>query len=140
MTKTPTREEMLKFIYEKIADKTLSFWCELMDVQWGNRRTLIYREFNQNKIKEEYKIYFHKRVRTTSDKGWEILWHPVMIGDVLDWIKENIALTPEYRCYCWNDMRFDTLLGNWIEWRNPIDEQGDECIAFIYNLCTEWKP
>ena len=59
--------------------------------------------------------------------NYRIIWHPVMIGDVLDWI---------YKTWSWKDVfhHFNTIAPHWIEMRKPISEQTIECIEYIYNL------
>lgn len=83
-------------------------------------------------------------------KHAEIIGHPVMIGDVMDYF-ENIALDKIYD-YIWvkkeeipdlilqktKDARMK-IFPLWKQKRKPIEEQSDDCIDFIYNLilCTK---
>lgn len=68
----------------------------------------------------------------------EIIWHPVMIGDVIDWIE------PYWRGYA-QDVKFskerkrkiDITLLQWDKKREPIETQSDECIDFIYSLIAK---
>ena len=68
----------------------------------------------------------------------EIIWHPVMIGDVIDWIE------PYWKGYA-QDVRFsqerkrkiDIALLQWDKKREPIEAQSDECIDFIYSLIAK---
>lgn len=124
-----TKQEMIDKIYEVIADKTLSFGCMV-------------------------KSYYDLRIETISDKFWKkfilletlsdywnkedlldsfyIIWHPVMIWDVLDWGFENESLYNEkYDFWIWE------IFGFWKEKRKPIDNQSEECITFIYNLIKD---
>ena len=65
----------------------------------------------------------------------EIIGHPVMIGDVLDYIE------PYWKGYA-QDVRFDRerkrkidiALLQWDKKREPIEKQSDECIDYIYSL------
>jgi len=67
------------------------------------------------------------------DKWDEIIWHTVMIWDVLDWIEKNknLQIDPD-----------KLVLDNfWKEKRKPIDDQDDETIDFTYfsNRCHKLK-
>ena len=65
----------------------------------------------------------------------EIIWHPVMIGDVIDYIE------PYWKGYA-QDVRFskerkrkiDIALLQWDKKREPIEAQSDECIDYVYSL------
>jgi hypothetical protein len=51
-----------------------------------------------------------------------------MIGDVLDWVKEN---TP------YSALKFtaSNIFMNRGTTRKPIDDQEEYCIEYVYNLC-----
>jgi len=62
---------------------------------------------------------------------YKIIWHPVMIWDVLDWFYSNIELpVVERRRTC------DTILFEWKDKRKPLQDQPIECIEYIYNLLS----
>lgn len=71
----------------------------------------------------------------TNDWYYEFIWHPVMIGDVIDYIE------PYWKGYA-QDVRFDRerkrkidiALLQWDKKREPIEKQSDECIDYIYSL------
>lgn len=70
----------------------------------------------------------------------EIIWHPVMIGDVL----RQIRLLAGYALD--NDLIKKSDFGNviaqhnyritqiWEDFREPIESQSDECIDYVYSL------
>ena len=65
----------------------------------------------------------------------EIIWHPVMIGDVLDWIEpywwvfaQSVNLDIE------RTRKGTLLLSVRKQKRKPIDDQSDECIDYVYSL------
>lgn len=62
----------------------------------------------------------------------KIIWHPVMLGDVLDWIYDNEMTLFEHT---WINDIIDTTIKLWI-WnlREPIEDQSDRCIDYIYDL------
>lgn len=81
-------------------------------------------------------------------KHAEIIGHPVMIGDVMDYF-ENIALDKIYD-YIWvkKEEIPDLILQKtkdammeifpfWKQKRLPIEDQSDECIDFVYSLISK---
>jgi len=113
------KQQMIEKIYEVIADKTLSFGCNIL---YHNRNWL---DFFQIITDDKFLVDNHKI--TTVDYCIECeeellktIWHPVMIWDVLDWMDWNFNI-------------------NWLielrkEKRKPIEDQSTECIEFVYNL------
>ena len=102
-----TKEEKISKIYEVIADKTISDW-------------LIYEKFW---VKFDYCKICQNRI----DEEDIIIWHPVMIWDVLnwiDWFTDRGAIS---------QIILDTVF-IWWKKNTPIEDQSEECIDFIYNL------
>ena len=134
------KQKMLDKIYEVIADKTVSEWCI---VQTRENSCDICSPWEYCWHKQYYRkwtiwyddtIFFDRWRITLEDwiSCWErfwhkVIWYPVMIGDVLDWI---------YKTWSWKDVfhHFNTIAPNWVEMRKPIDNQPIECIEYIYNL------
>ena len=84
-------------------------------------------------------------------KHAEIIGHPVMIGDVMDFFEEH-SETDEgtvtqwdgvktIKMWCTKEKKIEILNYNlflvWKKKRNPIEEQSNECIDFIYNLISK---
>ena len=119
-----TKEEMIKVIYEKIADKTLSFGCYVKNLTHHKYNKAIY---CYKWWQKEHFVY--QRDNWEIDKWWawyfdfEIIWHSVMIWDVLD--------------YIWCENKRIIILTLWVNLRKPIEEQSDECIEYIYNLINK---
>ena len=153
-----TRDEKIQAIYEKIANKELTFGCKLkFDIGW---KKSIYNESdpatepNYWIIKWEceyedsvqlflnYAFWSYAYFRTncedevpTYSDDYEIIWHPVMIGDVLDWIEpywwvfaQSVNLDIE------RTRKGTLLLSVRKQKRKPIDDQSDECIDYVYSL------
>ena len=121
-----TKEEMLSAIYNEMADKTLSEWCIVFNkVSWTNDIVWnIYITFDDKLIEPRFDRLMEK-------DEYKIIWHPVRIGDVLDWFDKN---NPEH-LWWWNwVINGEIIVREWNNLRLPIDEQSDECIEFIYNL------
>lgn len=131
------RESKIARIYEVIADKTLSFGCQIIH-KW-----VVCKILSEYKDKERLFVWntmdgkyvssnlYTNRVR--KDSIQKIIWHTVLIGDVLDWIGRQSK--PRW----WYHNRASEILSlredNWL--RNPIDVQTSECIDFIYSLVKD---
>lgn len=114
-----TKEEKIKAIYEKIADKTKNFWCKI-ERQWNYYIVIEWRHF----IYEKTWKYLKTTSQSIEELSCESIWHPVMIWDVLDYIEEKW----EYNWEVWD------ILALWIFKRKPIEEQSEECIDYVFNL------
>lgn len=120
------KQKMIDKIYEVIADKTVNFWCKIKYREKHEQRRYYRHDWWQSICWQDQYTWCHweryyKR---------EIIWHPVMIGDVLDWMENNIT-KDEYAL-------FHTTLGYRRRTKcKPIEEQSEECIKFIYDLITK---
>lgn len=120
-----TTEQMIEVIYEEIANKELSFGCKLKN----NRIAyLIWKDYNEN-------WEFNNRYRMIDDWEniftgvvWNVIWHPVMIWDVLDWMEQRVTDVEWMPLFMW------IMQSTWKHKRKPIEEQSEECIIYIYNL------
>ena len=137
---------MIDRIYEVIADKTLSFGCKVIVCRWfdDNWKTPFEPLLQEVKLiisdwdcwintSKQYPI---AKCVTRRGEFENIIWHPVMIWDVLDWInREKESL----RYYCKENIRrwINDILDKREHKRLPIDEQGEDCITFIHNLIKE---
>lgn len=54
-----------------------------------------------------------------------------MIGDVLEWIENNILNDEDI------EYQYQYVFRYWLGKHLPITEQSDECIKFVYNLISE---
>ena len=124
------KQEKIDFIYKKIADKTLSFGCiirretnvwDILDFKIVQNRLI---EFENWKTRREIQLY-----HSNSNQVWlynelddkEIIWHPVMLGDVLDYLWDKKWL-----------MTLDRIIRHWEKKRLPIEDQDDGFIDYIY--------
>ena len=116
------KQEKIDKIYKEIANKELSFGCKVLI---ENRISLIIWE-NAN-WKYAVRYTWSWRIVSQQREKKEILkifWHPVMIGDVFDYIEDD---------------HFDyadiyNLCDYWKEKTKPIGQQSEECIDYIYKL------
>lgn len=97
------RHDKIKAIYEKIANKELSFGCKIKTESNNKRYSSVWRISSDERdyyidirVSEwqEYLTSPREWNEIISDEGvlWysrKIIWHPVMIWDVLDWMEEK---------------------------------------------------
>ena len=127
---TPTKQEMIDKIYEVIADKTLSFGCRIM-TEWDIVKFL--------RVEEEMVLWPTVTCLRENEKivgiMWfnvkNIIWHPVMIWDVFDFLYWSDIEPPVD--YTDQDV-IEEIFVIWKEKRKPIEDQSIECIEFIYSL------
>lgn len=124
---TETRQHKIDRIYEVMSDKTLSFWCKVIrgkDIEW---------------IIVDDLWWWHYRIKfdATTSSVWrnsamdKVIWHPVMIWDVLDWYNKVFGV----------DLFFDRIPDEIIDlfWdrkqkRKPLEAQSDDTIDYLYSL------
>lgn len=135
---------MIDEIYEEVADKTLSFGCKIKrnkDFESGRtfkittKQPISFEQFKKDRANDPR---WHNTIATMI---WlvdftyikKVVWHPVMIGDVLDYFIENKS--KQYPSYFVSN-KIHML---WIYKRKPIEEQDMDCIQQIHNLIFQ-KP
>lgn len=114
-----TRQEKIDAIYEKIARKDLTTWCICWSLSPDIPAYMVFL-FSQHekfflKPKREYHYFRYKddvlnnwkRFFPVENIFFKIIWHPVMIWDVLDWIQKNINNWFDKCCDCWADMIYE---------------------------------
>lgn len=139
------KQVMIDKIYEVITDKKINMWCKICRYHWIIDTVLslidywkkidliLYSWINKNIVSAEVSI--------EEIEQYKIIWHPVMIGDVLDWIDKNIEKSYEYADWPfnqdWHTEKRNTIILYREAKRKPIEEQSEKCILFIYNLINE---
>ena len=149
-----TREQKLEAIYAEIANKEISFGCRVETEFWRNSSIV-----EETADERWYIVVSEESLYNDEDLGayycwlkvrWleamekidiaKIIWHPVMIGDVL----RQIRLLAGYALD--NDLIKKSDFGNviaqhnyritqiWEDFREPIESQSDECIDYVYSL------
>ena len=153
-----TREEKLEAIYKEIANKKVSFGCRYMHN--GYRYTVDDSNYRLRKEWDNYYLYittFCNCPREIAEQyndfsnQWavEIIGHPVMIGDVIDWIENkefNVNVPIMWFWFDDGDYSDETKLfliqkhcsekacSLWEHKRKSIEDQSDECIDYVYSL------
>ena len=140
-----TRQQKIDAIYKKIARKDLDFWC-IVESKWG--QSVFLADRNRREIfRTNYRIVDF----IGQDEPMEIIGHPVMIGDVMDFIEKNTQEIKhkeskwewviKIQLWCSRDKAIeiftDHIIFVWQNKRFSIEEQPDKCIDFVYSLISK---
>ena len=116
-----------------MANKEETFWCKvyITESHWPLDWVVIDNNEDWIDIWREDKMM----TKELNNPHIEIIWHPVMIGDVIDWIE------PYWKGYA-QDVKFsqerkrkiNIVLLQWDKKRESIETQSDECIDYVYSL------
>ena len=139
-----SREEKIEAIYKEMANKKRTFGCRC---RINDGEDVIF--IRQNKTWSYLSIRENEEFTLSLWYTPEIIWHPVMIGDVLDWIenkKFNVGTPIMWFWFDDGDYSDETKLFLiqkhysekacilWESKRLSIEEQSDECIDYVYSL------
>ena len=117
-----TREEKIQAIYEAMANKKRTFGCRC---KRNDGEDVIF--IRQNETWSYLSIRENEEFTVSLWYAPEIIWHPVMIWDVLRYCSSYIS--------DWDDSvdsQID-LLSYWGDYRLPIEDQPEECIDFVHS-------
>lgn len=128
-----TREQKISAIYAEMANKELTFWCQLLiENKWNYITRVIW-------IKEDWLLecdnwWSYHQEPMTPNETWrmqykENIWHPIMIWDVMYYIRKKY-----WNNYSWFHADRDKLIDLRSKEREPIEWQYDECVNFVYSL------
>lgn len=148
-----TREEKIEAIYAEMANKEVSFGCrykfikkyQYCDWAWFEPWDIITLCKRDAKYEDSFLTTFFRDIALIKKDVYDyvkIIWHPIMIWDVLDryrtnnndykvWEIDPYALK-SYSAFQEYDVK--RLLNLWTGKRTLIDEQSDECIDFVHSL------
>lgn len=153
-----TREEKISAIYAEMANKEETFWCKvLVDTQkrfWPRLEsesdiedTIIgkirdpddFRKFN---LEDNWPSYDDWQRSNIDEEEFtcitEVIWHSVMIWDVIDWIEPYWALFAQsLNLSNERQSKIKFVLVKWHKKREPIESQSDECVDYIYSLISK---
>lgn len=156
-----TREEKITAIYKEMANKEVSFGCKikveyLTYYHWETGGEESYSKEDNliiwvDWIASNGEVELDKSDLSKATPNWyieeletyiKIIWHPVMIGDVLDRYRTNNndykvrEIDPyDLKSYsAFQEYDIKRLLNLWTGKRTLIDEQSDECIDFVHSL------
>lgn len=137
-TKEYTKEQKLHIVQKTMSDKELKFWCKIKTIseewyiawfEYKFSKTCIYVIWNS-----WYMWEFSNQEELKNTEWFEIIWHPVMIGDVYARLQDNCPEPPLE--YTDQDCIEEIFILREYK-RQPIEEQPEECISFIYNLIKD---
>ena len=117
-----TREEKIEAIYEAMANKKRTFGCRC---RRNDGEDVIF--IRENKTWSYLSIRENEEFTVSLWYVPEIIWHPVMMWDVLNYCSSYIS--------DWDDSvdsQID-LLSYWGDYRLPIEDQPEECIDFVHS-------
>ena len=119
-----TREEKIKAIYKEMANKelTLGYKVYMTESHWPFDWVVIDNNEDWIDIWREDKMM----TKELNNPHIEIIWHPVMIGTVFEWYSSS-------RWFI-NSQFVMELIDKWTGYDNPIDDQSQECIDYVYSL------
>ena len=149
------REQKLTAIYKEMANKKLTLGCKVKFSKWIY--SIIDREnvwFLSSYKGQDWDIHntivIEDGVNSRCYSIEEIIWRPVMIWDVIDWIEkktfdvnkqipwfwfeEDEEFDDETKLFLIQDYYIDNLISYWDTKREPVEAQSDDCIDFIYSL------
>lgn len=140
-----TRAEKLEAIYKEMANKNFTLWCKINvkyrayyhnetggEVSYAKEENLI---VWTDSVAKNAEIEVSSSDMLNADKNWyiedleiliETIWHPVMIWTIFE----------RYSSSRWfiNAQFVMELIDKWTGYDNPIDDQTDECIDYVYSL------
>ena len=144
-----TREQKIAAIYQEMANKKLTLGCKVKFSKWIY--SIIDREnvwFLSSYKGQDWDIHntivIEDGVNSRCYSIEEIIWHPVMIGDVMQYLEDKsqsqIVEHEDDEDKDWFYSReayyedVAEISDCWRDKRLSIDEQSDECIDYIYSL------
>lgn len=120
-----TKEEKLEAIYEKVANKELTFWCKVMNLD--EEGVIIDTTLHPEWVAVYWEGWWITRENFKDDVV--IVGHPVLLADVLNFIDE------QHRTMLMGMLKYEEALFHfWLSKREPIENQSDDCIDYVYNL------
>ncbi len=140
----PTRQEMLDKTTEIIANKEVSPWCRVYDINDPEEVFEVADRWDRMIKRVEIKCREYNVVQNPFGRyvPINVVWHPVTIGDVYQWLFDNKMEANVV--YARNPIRWwkaepyssnkDFIFYRRENRRKPIDDQSDECIQFVYSL------
>ena len=119
-----TREEKIEAIYKEMANKKRAFGCRC---RINNGEDVIF--IRQNKTWSYLSIRENEEFTVSLWYTPEIIWHPIMIGDVIYYIRKKY-----WNNHSWFHSDRSKLIDLRSKEREPIEWQYDGCIDYVYGL------
>lgn len=126
------KQAKLEKIYEIIADKTLSLGCIIW--MYYGREPVNHTSIFVPWTYPDWSIVDYKDFAKPTEQT-KIIWHPVMLWDVLDRIESKLEDNYFLNFYT-EDLIMDICNKRKYK-RKPIEEQDENCISFVYSLIKD---
>lgn len=132
------KKQMLDRIYEVIADKTFNYWLNIVRNNMSKEKVVCIKSLADWRFRLEtfapssfnqYWVF----VSLSELEEIRAVWHPVMIGDVLEYSRWDVRDILQKKH---NDIHslYIKIMKKRSNKRKPIEDQPDECIKFVYDL------
>lgn len=122
-----TKEEKIAVIYKEIANKELTFWCKVMNMD--EEGVIIDTTPHPDWVAVYWEGWWITRENFKDDVT--IVGHPVLLADVLNFIDE------QHQTMWMGMLKYEEALFHfWLSKREPIENQSDDCIDYVYNLIS----
>ena len=131
------KQTMIDEIYEEMANKELTFWCRIHRSTFNDELIFLEdREEVNNKLEYLWFDEKHREILLIDDE-MQIIWHPLLIWDVLDWIQSSKGEINNSNIWTiWKQQI--NIMDLFKHKRLPIEQQSTECITYIHNLLPKW--
>lgn len=150
-----TRAEKISAIYAEMANKKLTLGCKVKFSKWiysiiDRENVWFLSSYKGNDWDIHNTIVIEDGVNSRCYSIEEIIWHPVMIWDIIDWIEkkdfdinkkipwfwfdDEEEICDESKLFLIQDYYTDKIIAFWDKKREPIESQSDDCIDYIYSL------
>lgn len=140
-----SKEEMLKTIYDRVSDKSITPGCRVKVIVDGTADGEEWTTTYINVVKNNADVVYYTSLFAQKDTGGgsilfkKIIGHPVKLSEVIDF-QFNTEEHREKREM--SDRQIVEFFSSWVDnllllrrrRRKPIEEQSDECIAFVHSL------
>ena len=136
-----TKQDKYHKIMEVMSDKTLSFGCVISNVRLSRIVSIDYERAWFYRMIDDWENSYSGNINWS-----EIIWHPLHIWDVLDWIEkkwDNVEMKStnifsadaEYRKLCKKqEQETNAIMKFWKDKRFPLSPTDEELVDYIYSL------
>ena len=122
-----TKEEKVAAIYKEMANKELTFWCKVINLD--EEGVIIDTSLHPDWVAVYREGWWITRENFRDDVV--IIWHPVKLEDVLNFIDKK------HQTMWMGMLRYEEALFHfWLSKRDPIEKQSDDCVDYVYNLIS----
>ena len=122
------KQDMIEKIYEEVADKTLSFGCQVAYRQYMIPSGEPYH--CEGIFIHTWKIYYGSDILGNPIVDW-IVGHPIHFGTMIRYLKQEY---PEN-----SKVEIDKLFEIWEDFDLPLEKQSKKVVEYVFNLLPKEK-